>query len=86
MSDEVVLTGPARRALDRMPPGPASAVLELLAGPLAENPHRVGKPLQFELAGLHSARRGDYRVVYSIDDERRRVIVRGVGHRRDIYR
>lgn len=86
MSYQVVLTGPARRALGRMPPGPASAILELLAGPLAENPHRVGKPLQFELAGLHSARRGDYRVVYSIDDEGQVVTVRGVGHRRDIYR
>jgi mRNA interferase RelE/StbE len=83
---EVVITGPARRALVRLPPGPASAVVELLAGALAENPHRLGKPLHLELAGLYSARRGEYRIVYSIDDEARRVTVRDVGHRRDVYR
>lgn len=29
---------------------------------------------------------GDYRVIYDIDDENRRVTVLHVGHRRDVYR
>jgi mRNA interferase RelE/StbE len=35
---------------------------------------------------LHSAHRGDYRVVYRIDDRQRRVYVEVIGHRADIYR
>ena len=31
-------------------------------------------------------RRGDYRVVYRIDDRRQRVEVLAIGHRADIYR
>jgi hypothetical protein len=46
-----------------------------LYGSLAASPHRVGKPLKLGLEGLLSARRGDYRVIYRIDDNRRRVDV-----------
>ena len=53
---------------------------------LVENPHRVGGRLQRELAGLHSARRGGYRVVYEIDDEQHAVIVLRVDHRSRVYR
>jgi plasmid stabilization system protein ParE len=45
-----------------------------------------GKPLRLGLGGLHSARRGDYRVIYRIDDQRRRVDVVAIEHRSDIYR
>jgi mRNA interferase RelE/StbE len=38
-------------------------VVEFLYGSLAASPHRVGKPLKLGLEGLHSARRGDYRVI-----------------------
>lgn len=39
------LTRPARRALaEQLPLDVAVAVTEFLAGPLADNPHRVGKP------------------------------------------
>ena len=31
-------------------------------------------------------RQGDYRVVYSVEDETRTVLVVKVGHRRDVYR
>jgi mRNA-degrading endonuclease RelE of RelBE toxin-antitoxin system len=46
----------------------------------------VGAALHDELEGAWSARRGTYRILYRIDDERREVIVLRVGHRRDIYR
>ncbi|HEY2507582.1 MAG TPA: type II toxin-antitoxin system RelE/ParE family toxin [Streptosporangiaceae bacterium] len=38
------------------------------------------------MASLHSARRGDYRVIYRIDDARREVTVIAVEHRSDVYR
>ena len=77
---------PARRALARLPEKVATAVVEFLYGSLAANPHRVGKPLKLGLEGLRSARRGDYRVIYRIDDNRRRVEVVAIEHRSDIYR
>lgn len=79
--------GPARRALaERLPEAVATAVLEFCAGPLAEDPHRVGKPLFGPLFGLHGARRSTYRIVYLIDDEQLTVDVVDVAHRGDIYR
>jgi len=53
---------------------------------LIENPHRVGGRLQRELSGLHSARRGAYRIIYEIDDDERLVIVLRVDHRSQMYR
>jgi len=76
----------ARRALTALPEKVAAAVVEFLYGSLAASPHRVGKPLKLSLEGLHSARRGDYRVIYRSDDQRHRVTVIAIEHRSDIYR
>jgi len=82
----IAWTAAERRVLTRLPEKVASAVVEFLYGSLAERPHRVGKPLKLGLEGLRSARRGDYRVVYRIDDDRRLVTVIAIEHRSDIYR
>lgn len=82
----VRITARAARDLERLPQKIATACVEFIFGPLAESPRRVGKPLRNELAGYHSARREDYRVVYGIDDEARRVEVLTVGRRGDVYR
>jgi mRNA interferase RelE/StbE len=82
----IAWTAPGRRALARLPVKVATAVVEFLYGSLAASPHRVGKPLKLGLDGLHSARRGDYRVIYRIDDQHRRVDVLAIEHRSDIYR
>jgi mRNA interferase RelE/StbE len=59
-------------------------VWDFLAGPLAENPHRVGKELDAPMKGVYSARAmREWRVLYDIDDAARRITVR---HRRDAYR
>jgi mRNA interferase RelE/StbE len=82
----IAWTAASRRALTRLPEKAAAAVIEFLYGSLSENPHRVGKPLKLGLEGLHSARRGDYRVIYRIDDGKRQVTVMPVEHRSDVYR
>jgi mRNA interferase RelE/StbE len=82
----VAWTAPARRALSRLPEKAASAVVEFCYGSLAANPRRVGKPLKLGLEGLHSARRGDYRVIYRIDDQSQRIDIVAVEHRADVYR
>lgn len=76
----------ARALAERLPQSVASAVLEFLTGDLLVSLYRVGKPLQRELAGVWSARRGTYRILYEIDDVERVVRVLDVSHRGDVYR
>lgn len=83
---EIAWTSTARRSLNRLPEKIASAVVEFVYGSLAANPPRVGKPLKLNLEGLHSARRGDYRVIYRILTDEHRVDVIAVEHRSDAYR
>lgn len=84
---ELVLAPPARRALTGKLPEPvAAAVIEFLTTALISKPHRVGKPLRDDLAGVWSARRGTYRVLYRIREDLREVVVLRVEHRRDAYR
>jgi mRNA interferase RelE/StbE len=83
---EVAWTGAARRALTRLPEKVGTAVIEFCYGTLAENPQRVGKSLKFDLTGLHIARRGDFRVIYRIDEADRRIEVVAIQHRSDVYR
>lgn len=82
----VEVTATARRCLLRLPEKIVGACVEFIAGPLATNPHRLGKPLERELTGHFSARRGAYRVVYLIDENARTVTVMRVDHRGDVYR
>lgn len=77
----------ARRALTHdVPESVAAAAYEFIESAVAETPHRVGTALRGPLAGLHSARRGVYRLIYEINDDR--VIMRmvRVPHRRSAYR
>jgi mRNA interferase RelE/StbE len=76
----------AKRDLEyRLPEGVAAAAWEFITGALVEDPHRVGKPLRSELEGLWSARRGQYRVVYRIQDDVVLVTVIRIAHRADVY-
>jgi mRNA-degrading endonuclease RelE of RelBE toxin-antitoxin system len=82
----VLLSPAAKRAIERdLPEAVAAAVVVFLYGPLAEDPHRVGKPLRLQLEGYWSARRGQYRVIYSIHDDEVLVRVVRSSHRADAY-
>jgi mRNA interferase RelE/StbE len=71
---------------ERLPEAVAWACFEFIAGPLAEDPHRVGAPLRKPFEGQWRARRGEYRVRYAIDDDARIVYVLDIDHRRNVYR
>lgn len=86
MSYEVVFAPTARREMSSVPERVIPAIIEFVYGDLAANPRRVGKPLERELAGSFSARRGIYRILYEIDDEQNRVSILRVAHRADVYR
>ena len=75
-----------RQIAEQLPESVAFAAGEFILGPLLDNPHRVGRRLHPPLADRHSARRGTYRVIYRIDDQRRTVTVVGVLRRADAYR
>jgi mRNA-degrading endonuclease RelE of RelBE toxin-antitoxin system len=64
----------------------AAAIVEFMLGPLVEQPTVVGRPLQRELTGYRSARRGSYRIVYRLDEDEHRVVVVMIEHRSDVYR
>jgi len=82
----VELSGEARRGLHRLPAKVASAIIEFIIGPLADNPARLSKPLTNELAAYRTARRGDYRVLIRIDEPAHAVLVVHIDHRADVYR
>jgi mRNA-degrading endonuclease RelE of RelBE toxin-antitoxin system len=87
MTFRIELSRQARRALaDDLPEAIAAACRQFIHGPLAENPHRVGKQLRPPHYPSYAARRGDFRVIYDIKDEEVLVIVVNIRHRRDAYR
>jgi mRNA-degrading endonuclease RelE of RelBE toxin-antitoxin system len=84
VSYQIRVTARAARDLQRLPEKIVSACVEFIYGPLADNPQRVGKPLRGELTGQHSARRGEYRVIYIIGGQH--VDIVHIAHRGDVYR
>lgn len=83
----VVWSRPAKRAIEKvLPQSVAAAALELILGPLRENPRRPGKPLRPPLTGAYSARRATYRVLYRIDEDQHAVVIEAIRHRSSAYR
>lgn len=86
-SYELRTTPTVRRALsETLPEAVEAAAYEFITGPLLAHPYRVGKRLLPPMDNRFSARRGNYRVIYRIDDKARVVAVVDVAHRRDAYR
>ena len=83
---EVVFSASAMRDLRRLPEKIATAAVEFIYGGLIDNPRRVGRELQLDLVGHHSARRGDYRIIDQINDQLRQILVVTIDHRADSYR
>ncbi len=87
MTYRLVVARSAARALSEMLPEPvAAAAFEFITGVLLENPRRLGKPLRAPLDGKWSARRGQYRVIYRINEGESVVEVLQISHRSDAYR
>jgi mRNA-degrading endonuclease RelE of RelBE toxin-antitoxin system len=82
----LVVAAPAERSLGKLSEGVAGAIVEFMVGPLVEAPTVLGKPLQRDLSGYWSARRGSYRVIYRLDDDRHQIVVVRIEHRSDVYR
>lgn len=83
----VIFSRQARRNLrENLPLDIAIAAMETISGPLTTDPHRVGKPLNEPFDGYQSARRGTYRIIYRINEDKHTVEIHSIRHRRDAYR
>lgn len=82
----ILWSASAQRDLAKLREKVATAVVEFIYGGLAANPRRVGHELTLQLAGLHSARRGDFRVLYRIEEDQEEVVIVRIDHRSDVYR
>jgi mRNA interferase RelE/StbE len=83
---DVRISARAERDIARLPEKIGAACVELIFGPLAENPHRVGTEPRGQFAALRSARRGSYRIIYKVDEERGGIDVVHIDRRGDVYR
>jgi mRNA-degrading endonuclease RelE of RelBE toxin-antitoxin system len=83
---EVEITPEGLRHLNRLPDKVRAAVLEAIFGSIAEDPRRAGEPLRGGLEGLYSARRGEFRVIYGIDEAAGIVLLHRAQHRRSAPR
>jgi len=81
---KVEATPSFRRMLKKLSREAQHRTLEKLKE-LETKPHSF-KRLHGPLAGRYSMRIGNYRVIYTIDDDKRRVVLHTVVHRRRAYK
>ncbi len=80
----VAIKRSAEKEMDRLPGNVFDRVADAILQ-LEHHPRRRGcKKLRGE--DEYRMRVGAYRVLYSIDDEERSIMIVAVGHRRDVYR
>jgi mRNA interferase RelE/StbE len=81
---EVYISRAAEREMDKLLPEVHRRISRRLLS-LEENPRPRGSK---KLTGRdeYRLRSGDYRILYTVDHEKRAVTVFAIGHRREVYR
>ncbi|MBF0262796.1 MAG: type II toxin-antitoxin system RelE/ParE family toxin [Magnetococcales bacterium] len=75
-----------QKSLDRMETGVRPRILQA-ASVLTTDPRPPGsRKLTGTPPNLWRIREGDYRIIYTIEDDRLVVLIVKVGHRREVYR
>jgi mRNA interferase RelE/StbE len=82
---EVLLTPSALRAFRKLERGVQVRLAHLIDS-LAFNPRTHGSVKLSGEENLYRVRTGDYRIIYSIEDDVLIVLIVAVGHRREVYR
>lgn len=80
----VFFTREAKRNIEKLDPSIKKVIKKAIES-LSVNPAK-GKPLSHDLAGLHSLRTADYRIIYRVRKRQLVIIVIAVGHRKEIYK
>jgi mRNA interferase RelE/StbE len=81
---QLALKASAEKELLRLPDPIATRILAKIKG-LAEDPRPHGCKKLAGGADEWRIRVGDYRAIYTIDDERKKAVVTRVAHRREVY-
>ena len=81
----ITFASSARRELEKMERATAHRILNKIAE-LSNEPRPAGCRKLQGGGGLWRLRVGDYRVIYSVNDDQRVVDVAAVRHRREVYR
>ena len=84
MSYRVLTPKSVYKQINKLPFSVSDSVISKLQA-LQENPRPAGSLKMHGSEGWR-IRLGDYRLIYDIDDRQKLVVVRRVGHRREIYR
>jgi mRNA interferase RelE/StbE len=83
---QVIINPAARKELRKLSPSVVTPI-SMKIDSLSRNPRPVGcKKLVDNKSELWRIRVGDYRILYSIDDEVRIIDVVHIGNRRDVYK
>ena len=89
MAWRVELSATAAQELGKLDPENARRILKFLNERVAKlaDPRAIGKALRgSQLGEFWRYRVGDFRLICKIEDDRVRVLVLRVGHRREVYR
>lgn len=77
----------AARDLEALDPVIAKRILKKLRWLTAQaDPLRHGKQLSDTAIGDVRFRIGDYRVIMTLDEKKKQILIVAIGHRRDIYK
>ena len=84
MSYAVDIHAPAKKSLCRLPENIQTRIARAMLA-LEENPRPSGT---VKLSGREGwrIRIGDYRVIFTIDDAKKEIVIYTIGHRREVYR
>ena len=83
MTYQVILKRSAEKELDALPGSIQKRIVSRLLA-LEESPRPPGvKKLQGQES--YRLRAGDYRILYTIDDKSKKVVVLAIGNRREVY-
>ncbi len=89
MAWKVELSTRAQKTLDGLDPRIAWRILAFLHGRVAklDDPRSVGEALKGSRLGeFWKYRMGDYRIICKIEDGSIRILVVGIGNRKEVYR
>ncbi|MGL5035046.1 MAG: type II toxin-antitoxin system RelE family toxin [Microcystaceae cyanobacterium] len=84
MTYQMIIPTGVQKQIKKLPREIQDDILNCLIK-LQTNPRPSGY-LKMKNTEGYRIRRGDYRILYSIDDQEQKIKLRRIGHRRDVYK
>lgn len=71
---------------NKLPKNIKEQIISYLKFNLSQSPKEIGDPLKGKLTGYWRARVGNYRIIYTVEEDVLVVLVVKIGHRKDVYK